>query len=105
MCPHADALDGVRHQLARADIPGLAAQLVADAPELVPSAMRLPELDDQAQAEAARLRPEVADKAGLRSQARSIREALRVLLERVRRVERISDDLLHDTYQCDSGGG
>ncbi|HYO18749.1 MAG TPA: hypothetical protein VES02_08815 [Dermatophilaceae bacterium] len=101
----ADALDDLRDQIARADMPGLAAQLVADAPELASSAMRLPELDDQAQADAALLRLEVADKAGLRSEARSIREALRVLLDRVRRIERISDDLLHDTYQRDFGGG
>jgi hypothetical protein len=101
----ADALDDLRDQMARADLPGLAAQLVADAPELAASATRLPDLDDQAQAEAALLRLEVADKAGLRSEARSVREALRVLLDRVRRIERISDDLLHDAYQRDFGGG
>jgi hypothetical protein len=101
----AEALDDLRDQMARADVPGLAAQVVADAPELAASAMRLPDLDDQAQAEAALLRLEVADRAGLRSEARSIREALRVLLLRVRRIERISGDLLHDAYQRDFGGG
>jgi hypothetical protein len=97
-------LDDLREQLAQADMPGLAGQVVADAPELAAAALRLPELDDQVQAEAAQLRLEVAEKAGLRSEALAVRASVQALLGRVRRVERVSQDLLHDTYLRDLGG-
>jgi hypothetical protein len=97
-------LDDLREQLAQADMPGLAAQVVVDAPELAASALRLPELDDQVQAEAAQLRLEVADKSGLRSEALAVRASVQSLLGRVRRIERVSGDLLHDTYRRDLGG-
>jgi hypothetical protein len=100
----ADGLDELRAHLAHADTQGLVAQVIADAPELAASALRLPDLDDEAQAHAALLRLEVAEKAGRRSEALQMREAVKTLLGRVRRVERISDDLLHDAYQRDFGG-
>jgi hypothetical protein len=98
------AIDDLREQLAHADLAGLAAQVVADAPELAASALRLPELDDRVQAQAAQLRLEVAEKAGLRSEAMGIRASVQALLHQVRRLGRISEDLLHDTYQRDLGG-
>jgi hypothetical protein len=50
------------------------------------------------------LRLEVAEKAGLRSEAMGIRASVQALLHQVRRLGRISEDLLHDTYQRDLGG-
>ncbi len=98
------ALDALRFQLAAADLTGLAAQVVADAPELAASALRLPELDDATQAEASRLRQEVAELAGRRPEVMVVREAVRDLLIRVRRLDRMSEDLLHEAYQRDFGG-
>lgn len=100
----ADAIDVLREQLTQADMPGLAAQVVADAPELAASALRLPGLGEEAQAAAAHLRLEVAAKAGLRSEALGVRAAVTTLVGRVRRLDRMSDDLLHDAYRRDRGG-
>lgn len=100
----ADGLDELRAHLAHADTQGLVAQVIADAPELAASALRLPDLDDEAQAHAALLRLEVGEKAGRRSEALQVRESVKALLSRVRRIDRMSDDLLHDAYQRDFGG-
>ncbi len=100
----AAALDGLRAQLASADLNGLAAQVVADAPELAATARRLPELDDATQAAATLLSQEIGQKRGRRAEVMVVREAVRGLLTRVRRLERVSDDLLHDAYQRDFGG-
>lgn len=100
----ARALDALRAQLFAADLNGLVGQVVADAPELAASALRLLDLDGATQAEASRLRQEVAEKSGRRPEVMVVRAAVQALLTHVRRLERVSDDLLHDAYQRDFGG-
>jgi hypothetical protein len=100
----ATTLDSVREQMARADITGLSMQVIGDSPELAAAALRLPELDEQVQAEAAQLRMAVAEKSGIRSEAIVVRESVKALVARVRHVDRASDTLLHDAYLRDFGG-
>lgn len=100
----AASIDSLREQLAHADIVGLSSQVISDRPELAAAALRLPELDDQAQAQAALLRMEVAEKAGLRSEAIVVREAVKSLIERVRQLDRMSSTVLYDAYLRDFGG-
>jgi hypothetical protein len=100
----AATLDVVREQLAHADMTGLSMQVIADAPELAAAALRLPDLEDQAQAEAAQLRMEVAEKSGIRSEAIVVREAAKGLIARVRHIDKLSDTVLHDAYLRDFGG-
>lgn len=100
----AASIDSLREQLAHADIVGLSSQVISDRPELAAAALRLPELDDQAQAQAALLRMEVAEKAGLRSEAIVVREAVKSLIERVRHLDRMSSTVLYDAYLRDFGG-
>ncbi len=99
-----DALDALRFQLSGADLTGLAAQVVADAPELAASALRLLEIDDATQAEASRLRQGVTEMSGRTPEVMVVREAVRALVTRVRRLDRLSEDLLHEAYQRDFGG-
>jgi hypothetical protein len=98
------AVDSLREQLAHADLLELSRQVVVDAPELAAAALRIPDLHDEAQAEAALLRMEIADRAGKRSEAIVVRESVKALVAHVRRVDRLSDDLLHDAYSRDFGG-
>ena len=100
----AASIDSLREQLAHADIVGLSSQVISDRPELAAAALRLPELDDQAQAQAALLRMEVAEKAGLRSEAIVVREAVKSLIDRVRHLDRMSSTVLYDAYLRDFGG-
>jgi hypothetical protein len=100
----AATLDVVREQLAHADMSGLSMQVITDAPELAAAALRLPDLEDQAQAEAAQLRMEVAEKSGSRSDAIVVREAVKALIARVRHIDKLSDTVLHDAYLRDFGG-
>jgi len=100
----AATLDALREQLAHADMVGLTSQVITDRPELAAAALRLPELDDQAQAEAAQLRMEVAEKSGIRSEAIAVREAVKALVRRVQHLDKASDTLLYDAYLRDFGG-
>ena len=100
----ADTLDSLREQMARADLAGLSAQVIADAPELAAAAVRLTEADDRAQAEAAQLRMYIAEKSGMRSEAIVVREAVKPLIAQVRHLDKQSDTLLNDTYCRDFGG-
>ena len=100
----ASTIDSLREQLSHADMVGLSSQVISDRPELAAAALRLPELDDQAQAEAAQLRMEVADKAGLRSEAIVVREAAKSLIERIRHLDKLSTTVLYDAYLRGFGG-
>lgn len=100
----ASAIDSLREQLAHADIVGLSSQVVGDRPEMAAVALRLPELDDRTQAEAAQLRMQVAEKSGLRSEAMVVREAAKTLIQRVRQLEQQSSAVLYDAYLRDFGG-
>jgi hypothetical protein len=100
----ADSLDTLREELAHADIVGLSIQVISDVPELAAAAQRLPDLDDRAQATAALVRMEVADKAGRRTEAIAVREMAKDLIAQVRHVDSLSSTLLHDAYLRDFGG-
>lgn len=90
--------------LARTDIPGLAAQITTDAPQYATAARRLCVIHDQAQSDVARLRRDVADLSCSRTAARDVRDAIEALLGKVRTLHRLSSDLMLDTYERDIGG-
>jgi hypothetical protein len=91
-------------ELALTDIAGLAAQITTDAPHFATAARRLSLIHDQTQLDLARLRREVADLGGSTTAARAVRDAVDVLLGRVRTLNRLSSDLMLDAYERDIGG-
>jgi hypothetical protein len=68
------------------------------------AARRLSAIHDQTQLDLARLRQEVADLCGSTTAARAVRDAVEVLLGRVRNLNRLSSDLMLDAYERDIGG-
>ena len=97
-------LDELRDELATADVEGLAAQITTDAPHLAASAAQLPPLDRQVRSELAQLRMLVNSAYGSTTAAPPVRDAVEVVLRRVRTLTRRSDDLLLDAYERDFGG-
>jgi hypothetical protein len=97
-------LGEVGEELAGTDISGLAAQITTDAPHFATAARRLSAIHDQTQRDLARLRREVADLRGSTTAARAVRDAIEVLLRRVRTLNRLSNDLMLDAYERDIGG-
>lgn len=100
----AHRLDALRDEMAGCDIEGLAAQVIADAPQFAATAAKLPTLDADVQGRATELRLRIADLAGSRTAAKSIQLEVKELLRRVRTLYRMSDQLLLEAYERDLGG-
>jgi hypothetical protein len=90
--------------LARNDIVGLAAQITTDAPQFAAAARRLSAIHDRAQLDLARSRREVAGLSGSTTAARDVRDGIEALLRQVGTLDRLSSDLMLDTYERDIGG-
>lgn len=100
----ANRLDALRDEMAGCDIEGLAAQVIADAPQFAATAAKLPPMDSDVQSRATELRMRIAEVAGSRTAASHIRLEVKELLRRVRTLYRMSDQLLLEAYERDLGG-
>ena len=97
-------LSELGEELARTDIAGLAAQITTDAPHFAAAAHRLSAIHDQAQLDVARSCREVAGSCASTAAAGDVRDGIEALLRRVRSLDRLSSDLMLDTYERDIGG-
>ncbi|HSO03893.1 MAG TPA: hypothetical protein VLQ92_05390 [Candidatus Limnocylindrales bacterium] len=97
-------LDALAEDLATADTDGLAAQIIADAPEYAASAKLLTTLDTQLRCDVLELRHQVADLSGSPTSAFEVRDEVIRLIRRVRTLDRQSRELLVEAYGRDLGG-